>query len=153
MVALVGGASLGVNILFSKDATKAAGMIDNELSDARMLSMTRAGEYTFTLDITAAQSTGNKITIDDGDASTPAIVKPIDKNVLITVSNTDGSYSASGDTSIVIIFDKGNGSVKSVDGGTGSGVYQFTVTSGSGSLTKTSVVDLVALTGRHYVEQ
>ena len=153
MVVLVGGLSLGTSLLFSQDAQKIAGMIDNELSDARMLSMTREGTYTLTLHLKSGKTKDNKITIEDSNSSISPIETYLDKNVSIEVTNSDGSYSKSGDVDVAIVFDKGNGSVKTIDGGSASGVYIITVKSGSGSLEKTAVVNLVSVTGRHYIDK
>lgn len=155
MAVLTGMLSLGISMMFSRDAQSVAVTIDDELSEVRMMSMSRAGNYTMTLHTTSDVSKDNKIIIDDGDSSTPQREISLNKSVKITVEqkNGSGTYSTSGGEDIEIVFDKGNGSVKTIDGSPASGVYVITVSSSAGGTAKTATVTLVATTGRHYTEK
>ena len=50
MTILVGGASLGISLAFSKDAAKCATMINDAIYTTRMNSMSKAGTYTLTIE-------------------------------------------------------------------------------------------------------
>ena len=152
MSVMIGLLSLGVSVMFSRDAQSAAMIIDDAMSEARMYSMSKAGTTELLIHTTATASKDNTVTITTtkADGTSESKQYTIDKNVLISAVQTNGSGSWTGGSGsdISIIFDKSNGSVKSVDG-TADGVYVFTVTSSS----KTAIVNLIAVTGRHYVNK
>lgn len=156
MAIMTGGFAIGISLMFSRDAQSVAVILDDELAELRMLSMSKAGEYIMTIHTTSDYSKDNKIVIDDGDVSTAPQEISLNKNVKITVEqkNGAGSYSTSGGEDIEIIIDKGNGSVKTVrtagtSGDIASGVYVFSVSTER----KVATVTLVAATGRHYTEK
>ena len=157
MAIMVGVTSLGIGMMFTRDANYVAVRIDDELTEARTLAMSRAGISTYVLHIdTDPKKHYIQIMRADKETDTPVEYKKVllDKSVEIKVV---GDISAdSGD--IEIVFDKANGSVKSIKvaGGTSGAVsgvlYTFTVTSTKNS-SKTKDVTLVATTGRHYTEK
>ena len=147
MVVMTGLISISVSLIFSRDASYVAGKIDDELSEARMYSMSKAGTCTFTLHI--EDPLGSYVEISDG-ASYDKTVK-LDKNVKITVSGTDGNTWGDGDD-VEILFDKAKGSLMSIGGIDASGVYTITITSEK-FYGKTKTVTLIATTGRHYREK
>ena len=154
MAVMVGGIAVSATMMFSKDAQSVAVTIDDQLAEARMLSMSKAGDYTITIHTESTYSLDNKIVIDDGDVSTPAVVIPLRKKVLITVNqeNGDDSYTSSGGEDIEIKFNKSNGGLDyfADPSVTPSGVYVFTIESERG---RQAEVTLVATTGRHYTEK
>lgn len=159
MMVMVGAASFGLGMMFTRDASFVATRIDDELGEARTLSMSRGGVFICELHIDASDPyTGSEITIyNTTDESLPKSSwteyrkVALDKSVGITVSD-GGSFSASsGD--VLIIFDKSKGSVKTVNSISGAGkAYTFTVTSKKNS-SKTQKVTLVGNTGRHYTDK
>lgn len=147
MVVMTGLISIGVSLMFSRDASYVAGKIDDELSEARMYSMSKAGTFTYKLHIVDPRSSYVEIT----DGGSYDKVVPLDKDVNITVSGTDG-YSAGNGDEVNIVFDKAKGSVKTIDGNPASGVYTITIVSQKFN-GKTKDVTLIATTGRHYTEK
>lgn len=154
MVIMVGGMAMSASLMFSRDAKSIAVTIDDELAEARMLSMSKADDYIITIHTESGYTLDNKIIIDDGDSSTTPIEIPLRKKVSITVSQENGndSYSSSGGEDIDIKFNKSNGGLEyfADPSITPSGVYVFTVESENGKQAK---VTLVATTGRHYTEK
>ncbi len=159
MSIIVGIASYGLSMMFTRDANYIAVRIDDELAEARTLQMSRGGVYIYELHIDGADPfTGSEVNIySAADETAPKSTwtlqskTKLDKKVTITVSD-GGSYSkSSGD--VVIIFDKAKGSVKTVDGASGRGkAYSITVTS-KRNASKQKTVTLVGNTGRHYTDK
>ena len=164
MAVIVGIMSFGVGMMFTRDANYVAVRIDDELTEARTLAMSRDGVFTYVLhaDNASGDHKGGFIRIDQ------TVVTGVDeyghditstteyKKVLLdkgaTIAVTGASLDASGN--MTIVFDKANGSVKSVNGSApvSGDVYTITVTSSKNS-SKTKEVTLVATTGRHYTEK
>lgn len=161
MTIMVGVMSYGIGMMFSKDANYVAVRIDDGLTEARTLAMSREGVFIYSLHIDS-DTKKNCIKIykvaseDDTPVDPPYKEIALDKSVKIDIkkkvdsTETDMTPSPSG--SINVIFDKANGSVKKVDGSKGEGVYIFTVTSTRNS-SKVKEVTLVSATGRHYTEK
>ena len=148
MAIMVGLLSLGITVLFSKDAEAVARTIDDELSEVRMLSMSKDGKFEMILHIDASNPADNNIVIKKDDV--PYKTVALKKSASLTVSYGLETKS-SGD--IAFEFDKGNGSVKSI-GGTPFATGVCTITATASRLSsKTAMVDLVAATGRHYVRK
>lgn len=147
MAIMVGLMSLGISMMFSKDAEAAAKTIDDGLSEVRMLAMSKEGTYTFVLKLD-----DNKIEIQKGGSE----YKTIDFKRKATVSVDGGNLSSaktSGD--FTVEFDKGNGSVKKLDNGLvteTTKVVEITVTAEK-LTSKTSTVFLMPTTGRHYINK
>ncbi len=155
MAVMVGVISLGVGFMFTRDANYVAVRIDDALTEARMLSMSRDGTFTYVLHYDNANPTTGYVRIDVTNAGGTHEYKKImlEKSVNITVTGT--GVPASGD--VAIIFNKGNGSVRQVGtpGGTmtaASGMYKIEVQS-TRNTSKTKEVTLIATTGRHYTDK
>ena len=148
MAIMVGLLSLGISVMFSKDAEAVAKAIDDELSEARMLSMSKSGKFEMVLHIDGGDPPVNTIVIKRDDVLYKTVT--LKKGASLTVSYGSESKN-SGD--IAFEFDKGNGSVKNIGGAAfTSGVCTITATSTRLS-SKTATVDLVAATGRHYLRK
>ena len=161
MAVVVGIMSFSVSMMFTRDANYVAVRIDDELTETRTLAMSRDGVFIYSLQINSDPKE-NTIKIykvdseDDTPADPPYKEVLLDKDVKIEVTNktgaTETTLTPAAGSSLNIIFDKANGSVKSVDGDKGKGVYIFTVTSNKNS-SKIEEVTLVSTTGRHYTEK
>ena len=162
IAAIIAIASYSISLMFSQDAKSMAVKIDDELSNARMLSMSREGKFTYVLHIDNADPKENyiEITKTDSSGSVSSYEKvSLNKKVRLEVTGS-GLSGVSGDSytgDVKIEFDKSNGSVKYVDtlsAGTNkaSGVYEISITSVKNS-SKVSKVTLVTTTGRHYMDK
>ena len=153
MAIMVGVISLGLGMMFTRDANYAAVRIDDMLTEARTVSMSREGDFSFVLHIDPDPKE-HYVEIRKSGETDPYKKVLLDKSVLITV--TGDNVPTSGD--IAIIFDKANGCMKTIDNPgkadpqKASGVYTFTLTS-TKNTSKTKTVTLVATTGRHYTEK
>jgi len=148
MMVMVGLLALGTSVMFSKDAEYVAKTIDDELSEVRMLSMSKSGTFELVLHIDPSKPEENSIIIRQEGADIKTVNLKRNANLLIEYGTETAD---SGD--IAFEFDKGNGSVKRIGGDDfSSGVCSITATS-TRLTTKTAVVDLVAATGRHYVRK
>lgn len=164
MAVMVGVLAFGIGMMFTRDSNYVAVRIDDELTEARTLAMSREGVFTYVLHADNDPSGDHKdgfvridqtITVteeDDSETETTEEYRkvPLDKSV--TISVTGASFDADGN--MTIIFDKANGSVKSVNGSppAAGALYTFTVTSARNA-SKKSEVTLAATTGRHYTEK
>lgn len=150
MVVMTGALTLSLSIVFNEDAQRAVALIDDELTEARMLSMSKSGDFTLTVD-TDGDSKKNKIVIKRGSADYKTI--NIDKSVLISYKLNDGSYTTPG-TDLVIGFDKSTGCVETVNGATApaNGIYEIRAVAQKGSKPEAKL-SLIVNTGRHYIEK
>lgn len=150
MAILLGVSSVGISMMFSRDAQSVASIIDDELSEARMLSMSSPGNYSLVIHSAPADNMRDssiRIMLDNGSGNT--IYKEIIPNKDVTIECSNGMGPGS---DIEVVFDKANGSVTKVGGADATGVYEFVVRSKRGS-NKEAKVSLVSLTGRHYTEK
>lgn len=147
MAIVVGIASLSISLMFSRDAQRAAVLIDDWLSDARMQSMSKNDEVSLTIK-TNAVSTNNSMELKVG---TNTKTLKIDKSVLISLK---GSRTADPGEEIKLVFNKSNGSVESVNDvdvePNNNELYEIEVISQKGPAKIVNVV-LIANTGRHYI--
>ena len=148
MTIIVGVSSLSIGLIFSRDAERSAVIIDDELTEARMLSMSKSGIITMCIN-TNTDPTLNTIDIKQGGTIYKTV--RIDKSVLISMA---GSATSSPGSVIIIEFDKSNGSVKSINGSPAvdNGLYEIQSQSQRGS-SRTATVTLVANTGKHYIQK
>lgn len=153
MAVLTGVLSLGVGMMFSRDANYVAVRIDDALTEARMCSMSKDGTFTFDLHIDSADPSGSYVQIMQSvSGGTPTEYKKIllDKKVEIKVLGDGADLGAS---TVSIEFDKSKGSVKKVNGATGvKDVYTFNIKSKKNE-SKIKDVTLITTTGRHYTEK
>ncbi len=156
MVVLTGVVSMGLGMMFSRDANYVAVRIDDTLTEARTMSMSREGDVTYTLHIDsdpAGDHSGSYVQIKRVDKAGNLVEDKktaLNKRVDITPANV----TADGSGNIEIVFDKAKGNVESVNGSApASGiVYTFTVVSRRNT-SSTRVVTLVPTTGRHYTDK
>ncbi len=150
MMVVLGVAALSVSMMFSRDAQRAAVLIDDELTEARMLSMSKSGLITM---IIHTKTDSSQNTIEIKQDSTTLKTVPIDTNVLISLKLA-GTTVASAGSDIEIVFNKSNGSLEKIYGGApaADGLYEIEAVAKRGQ-EKTAVVTLVANTGRHYTEK
>ncbi len=150
MVVMTGLISVGVSVMFSKDAEAVAKTIDDTLSETRMLSMSREGVITMILHIDNSDPSNSRIDIKQKIGDTDNTIKEVPfKNKASLKVSYGGTSVPAGDVGDVIFeFDKGNGSVKNPSA---SGVITITSTTERFSA-KTAKVDLIVITGRHYLE-
>ena len=151
MVVMVGITAFGVSFMFTRDTNYVAVRIDDALTEARMLSMSREGKFTCVLHIDSDPKKCT-VTINNDVAGVVSEYKKVllDKSVTIEVTGT-GVAAGPGDD-VTIEFDKSNGSVKNINGSAPSGVYTIRVTS-TKNAAKVKDVTLVSTTGRHYTEK
>ncbi len=153
MAVMTGILSLGIGMMFSRDADYVAVRIDDTLTEARMCSMSRDGVFTFELHIDGADTKGSYVRIMQSIAGgTPTEYKKVllDKNVNIKVL---GDGTDLGVADVKVEFDKSKGNVKKVNGSlTIKDVYTFKVTSEKNS-SKVKDVTLISTTGRHFIEK
>lgn len=141
MAILVGIMSVGISLMFSRDAQYAAVSIDDQLTETRMLSMTKSGDFQMEVHMDSAARGSYILITRDGS-----------EYRRISLDKRDIEIQFSGGTTAVIEFDKANGSVSKVNGSTASGVYTFTITGLRGAQ-KEAIVTLVSATGRHYTNK
>lgn len=165
---MIGVVSLGVGIMFTRDANYVAVRIDDELAEARMLSMSRNGNFTYFLHYDNDNPASGYIMILNGDATRENNTEykkiMFGKSVQITVTGTGMPAGTPTSGNIGIVFSKAKGSVQEVGSinpaspykytksSNGNGVYTIKVVSTKNSA-KTNTVTLTAATGRHYTEK
>ena len=148
MAVIIGVVSLSVSLIFSRDAQRSAMLIDDALSETRMLSMSKGGVVKMVIHTKTSTDTAyNTIDIVQ-PGSTKTIT--IDRGVVISLK---GSATSTPGTDITIEFNKSNGSVLKINGesAAANGLYEIESVAKRGS--QTAKVILVANTGRHYTEK
>ena len=152
MVVMTGVLTLSVSIIYNEDAKRAAALIDDELTEARMLSMSKSGNIVMIID-TDTVASNNKIVIKRDSADYKTVY--IDKDVLIS-SKLDGAALTSPGTDIEITFDKSTGSVVSINTKSGTDltnkICEITSVAQKGRKPEARV-SLIVNTGRHYIEK
>ena len=156
MAVMVGVMSLGIGMMFTRDANYVAVRIDDELTEARTLAMSREGVFTYELYIDSSDPKGSYVTIMQSiGGATPVEYKKVlfDKSVSIVVDG-DGTAISPVSGKITFEFDKAKGNVNKVNGSDSDikGVYTIKVTSTKNS-SKIRDVVLASATGRHYTEK
>ena len=161
LMLITGVAALSINLVYSQDAKKAAVLIDDALSETRMLSMSKSGDFVMKVTPDSSDSSKNTIVITrNGDDENPYKKVDIDRSVNITMEK-DSTEIASAADPISVAFDKSNGSVTSInkddedddeDAVDDEGVYVIKVSPANGS-SKIATVTIVAGTGRHFVDK
>lgn len=162
MSILVGGSSIGLSLLFSKDASSCATRLNDAIYTTRMNSMSKTGNYTLKVDNTG---TANIATIACSDV-TPAIpdtVIPLDdtqntkRTTIKAYFATESNLAANLDGQEIILpinikFDKAKGSVKfdiDGDGTDDDGIIIFKIHAERGN--RDAKVQLVTTTGKHTI--
>ena len=157
MGVLVGGASLGIGLVFSKDAMKCATRLNDSIYDARANSMYKAGKFELSIDNTGS---ANVATISQTDV-TPIIsdtvyLDGVDSNKKTTISAKFVTEAVPAGTAISfpvnLTFDKAKGNVYfdvDADGTYDDGIIVFDITPLRGN--RTAKVQLVTTTGKHTI--
>lgn len=161
MAIMTGVLSLGISIMFSRDAESVATTISDSMSKARTYSMTKPGNFTLTVHLCASGTKNtsetyyNYITLEN-DISDPAdggYSEDIYFKANAVISAPGMNPPSDGDE-IVVVFDKSNGSVKSIKINgtdiTASGIYTIECT-GVRNSTRTAKVNLMTVTGRNSI--
>lgn len=149
MAVITGVVSLSVSMIFSQDANKSAKIIDDELAEARMLSMSKSGILVLVIH-TKTDPSQNTLEITRDGSSYKTV--SIDRNVFINMKLGGTTISSPGDD-ISIEFDKSTGSVKKVNGTSAAADGLYEIESVAQKNSRTTSVLLVANTGRHYLEK
>lgn len=140
---MVGGAGIGISLLYSRDSERCAKTINTMLETTRMSSLARAEKYTFILD---SEDHICRIETDAEKTDLPGRV---------TLSFSAEGSDLSGCKVIEVEFDKATGKVKAVVADSvpqdmkSLSLIRIHAVSQNGK--KASVV-LVTSTGKHYVE-
>ena len=160
MGVLVGGASLGIGLVFSKDAMKCATRLNDSIYDARANSMYKAGKFELSIDNSGS---ANVATISQTDL-TPATsdtvyLDGVDSSKKTTISARFVTEAVPAGTAISlpvsVTFDKAKGNVYSVvdaDEMTyGDGIIVFEIEPLRGNRNRKAKVQLVTTTGKHTI--
>ena len=160
MGVLVGGASLGIGLVFSKDAMKCATRLNDSIYDARANSMYKAGKFELSIDNSGS---ANVATISQTDL-TPVTSDTVyldgeDSSKKTTISARFVTEAVPAGTAISlpvsVTFDKAKGNVYSVvdaDGMTyGDGIIVFEIEPLRGNRNRKAKVQLVTTTGKHTI--
>ncbi len=147
MAVMVGITSLAVGMIFSRDANYVAVRIDDELTEARTLAMSRPGKFCYEFHIDSDPDNSYVRIIDLDNPDPPVRDVPLNKSVAVKVNGADT-------TDFSVMFDKAKGNVIKVNGSeTGiEKVYTIEVTS-LRNASKTKTVSLISTTGRHYTDK
>ena len=158
MGVLVGGASLGIGLVFSKDAMKCATRLNDSIYDARANSMYKAGKFKLIIDNSGSANTATISQTDLTPATSDTVyLDGVDSNKKTTISAKFVTEAVPAGTAISlpvsVTFDKAKGNVYSVvdaDGMTyGDGIIVFDITPLRGN--RTAKVQLVTTTGKHTI--
>ena len=160
MGVLVGGASLGIGLVFSKDAMKCATRLNDSIYDARANSMYKAGKFELSIDNSGSANTA---TISQTDL-TPATSDTVyldgeDSSKKTTISAKFVTEAVPAGTAISlpvsVTFDKAKGNVYSVVDAYGmtygDGIIVFEIEPLRGNRNRKAKVQLVTTTGKHTI--
>ena len=157
MGVLVGGASLGIGLVFSKDAMKCATRLNDSIYDARANSMYKAGKFELSISNTGSANTA---TISQTDL-TPVTSDTVyldgeDSSKKTTISAKFVTEAVPAGTALSfpvnLTFDKAKGNVYFDVGANGTyddGIIVFAITTLRGN--RTAKVQLVTTTGKHTI--
>ena len=157
MGVLVGGASLGIGLVFSKDAMKCATRLNDSIYDARANSMYKAGKFELSIDNSGS---ANVATISQTDL-TPVTSDTVYLDGVDSAKKTDISAKfvteadpegTSFSLPVTVTFDKSKGNVYfdvNGDGAYDDGIIVFDITPRRGN--RTAKVQLVTTTGKHTI--
>ena len=160
MGVLVGGASLGIGLVFSKDAMKCATRLNDSIYDARAISMYKTGKFELSIDNSGSANTA---TISQTDL-TPATSDTVyldgeDSSKKTTISARFVTEAVPAGTAISlpvsVTFDKAKGNVYSVVDAYGmtygDGIIVFEIEPLRGNRNRKAKVQLVTTTGKHTI--
>ncbi len=178
MAIMIGLLSLGISLMFSRDAERVARTIDDQIAEVRTAAMSKPGSFSIIIHTTES-GIGNYIEIEKTEFDlvkptlAPGGVTPtptptpmptlmpvsIDKNAYITFGKQGALPATAVDGTITISFDKANGSVNKITAADGT-VYENSSLDSVFEIkcvavrntTKSASVLLMPVTGRHYME-
>ena len=160
MGVLVGGASLGIGLVFSKDAMKCATRLNDSIYDARANSMYKAGKFELSIDNSGSANTATISQTDLTPATSDTVyLDGVDSNKKTTISARFVTEAVPAGTAISlpvsVTFDKAKGNVYSVvdaDEMTyGDGIIVFEIEPLRGNRNRKAKVQLVTTTGKHTI--
>ena len=160
MGVLVGGASLGIGLVFSKDAMKCATRLNDSIYDARANSMYKAGKFELSIDNSGSANTATISQTDLTPATSDTVyLDGIDSGKKTTISAKFVTEAVPAGTAISlpvsVTFDKAKGNVYSVvdaDEMTyGDGIIVFEIEPLRGNRNRKAKVQLVTTTGKHTI--
>ena len=160
MGVLVGGASLGIGLVFSKDAMKCATRLNDSIYDARANSMYKAGKFELSIDNSGSVNTATISQTDLTPATSDTIyLDGVDSNKKTMISAKFVTETVPEETDLRLplnlTFDKAKGNVYSVvdaDGMTyGDGIIVFKIEPLRGNRNRKAKVQLVTTTGKHTI--
>ena len=154
MSIFTGGASLGISLLFSKDAANCATKLNDAIYKTRMDSMSKTGKYELTVDnadpankaVIALDGTTVDTVYLDGTNTTKKTTVSVK---FVTESNPSGQSLT---MPLNIEFDKAKGNVAfdiDGDGSNDDGIIVFEIQAVRGG--RESKVQLVTATGKHTI--
>ena len=157
MGVLVGGASLGIGLVFSKDAMKCATRLNDSIYDARANSMYKAGKFELSIDNAGSANTATISQTDLTPVTSDTIyLDGVDSNKKTTISARFVTEAVPAGTAISlpvsVTFDKAKGNVYfdvDADGTYDDGIIVFDITPLRGN--RTAKVQLVTTTGKHTI--
>ena len=146
---LVGVTSVGISLMYSRDAEKGAKLIDSAMETTRMNAMSQAGQMTLSVD-----GDNHLLTVT---SSVSGVMEETNLPRRVTIEvEAEGAAAAVTGTALTVEFSKADGGVKriaidGVEAGADSWhTLRVRVRTQDGSR-QVSVI-LVRMTGRHYVE-
>lgn len=141
-----GAASIGISLVYSRDAEKCAKSINSSLETARMYALSRTGSYTAGLDMR-----NNILRIE---SSVDGVVTEIDLQKRVEIKAVgDGSIAIPEDALVKIQFDKSTGGVKEIRANEtilDNRILEIRINGRNAS--KKAAVILIRSTGKHYVQ-
>lgn len=148
---IIGGIGISISLMYSRDAERAAKIIDTSLESARMGSMSQKGTFSTVLDI--ENNILNIIQNKTGGGKEIIESKSLPGNITITLKEADGVIDLSAAKKIEISFNKSVGKVREfrVDEVTPVDTNMITITCRNNSGKKASII-IIKLTGKHYIE-
>lgn len=157
MGVLVGGASLGIGLVFSKDAMKCATRLNDSIYDARANSMYKAGKFELSIDNTGSANVATISQTDLTPATSDTIyLDGVDSNKKTMISAKFVTETVPEETDLRLplnlTFDKAKGNVYfdvDADGTYDDGIIVFDITPLRGN--RTAKVQLVTTTGKHTI--
>ena len=157
MGVLVGGASLGIGLVFSKDAMKCATRLNDSIYDARANSMYKTGKFELIIDNSGSANTATISQTDLTPVTSDTIyLDGVDSGKKTTISAKFVTEAVPAGTAISfpvnLTFDKAKGNVYfdvDADGTYDDGIIVFDITPLRGN--RTAKVQLVTTTGKHTI--
>ncbi len=150
MVVMTGVVSFSLSIVFNEDAQRAVALIDDELTETKMLSMSKAENFVMTVYTSSTNPSANYIMITKNGSPYKRV--DIDKDVFISVKQGASQVINPGEN-IVIEFNKSTGSVTDFSGlGITDELYEITAVAQKGNKPEAKV-SLITNTGRHFIEK